>query len=91
MPQKHYQSKMQSESEDSFFSESENFIENLKKNLQFINLQSSCEGWISGLIDFSSQYGNDNSISYSAINVLGKPHKVSSELGIENFPLFFHE
>lgn len=31
--------------------------------------------FVSDVIDFSSQYGNDSSISYSAINITKKPSK----------------
>lgn len=41
----------------------------VKEEIQFV------EQYVSEVLDFSSQYGSDTSISYTAYNLTGKPSK----------------
>lgn len=47
----------------------------LKPERNFINTDIVIKQFAADVVDFSSQYGNDFSISYTAYNITGKPSK----------------
>lgn len=61
----------QTTSDDDTFREEVQFNEFLEKEQKNYTINE----YISEVLEFSSQYGNDESISYTAINLSGKPSK----------------
>lgn len=50
-------------------------LESVSDCMRVCNSKNYVDQYVSDVVDFSSQYGSDISISYSAHNILGKPSK----------------